>query len=472
MSDTTSFRKVNLSNCLLIVINGVIQEPESAYKFEGGSSFVFTEAPNTEDDVSIFFYRGSSESDSSLRSNIYPSIKVGDNVQLDRILNARFNQESRIVESLRTSETIESNLYSGPGITSEQKSLNWSKQKVDKVINGRIISKSRDSLEPLIFPTAKIIGKLSLTDNEIFVDNVDLFNEENKITGSTPAQGRVVGNTNRVAAALTATVSDTGNISSINIVDGGSGYTSATISVGIPTVGIGSFLQSDGTVGIGSTAAVSATLTDGVITGITTTNVGWGYTQSAVPSVLASFPSFDSELVENITTVKGFSGIVTGIGTTTGNGTSLALKFNLYKNSTGYSDLNINYPIYISNTQIGTGVTSIYDANDKVVGIGTTFLDNIYNVSFEPWDDGANAGVITCNVIDSPQIVGLTSTGSSMDAVGRFSWGRLSGSLTRNNPVAIAVTGLTVDSGLTTFPSIQRRGIGLRDTGALDKFYS
>ena len=224
--------------------------------------------------------------------------------------------------------------------------------------------------------------------------------------------------------------------------------------------------------GIGSTAAVSATLTDGVITGITTTNVGWGYTQSAVPSVLASFPSFDSELVENITTVKGFSGIVTGIGTTTGNGTSLALKFNLYKNSTGYSDLNINYPIYISNTQIGTGVTSIYDANDKVVGIGTTFLDNIYNVSFEPWDDGANAGVITCNVIDSPQIVGLTSTGSSMDAVGRFSWGRLSGSLTRNNPVAIAVTGLTVDSGLTTFPSIQRRGIGLRDTGALDKFYS
>tara|TARA_R100001082_G_scaffold40502_1_gene21435 strand:- start:10224 stop:23180 length:12957 start_codon:yes stop_codon:yes gene_type:complete len=472
VSDATSFRKVNLSNCLLIIINGVIQEPEFAYKFEGGSSFVFTEAPNAADDVTIFFYRGSSESDSSLVSNIYPSIKVGDDVQLDRILNARFNQESRIVESLRTSDTIESNLYGGPGITSEQKSLNWSKQKVDKVINGRIISKSRDSLEPLIFPTAKIIGKLSLTDNEIFVDNVDLFNEENKITGSTPAQGRVVGNTNRVAAALTATVSDTGTISSINIVDGGSGYTSATISVGIPTVGIGTFLQSDGTVGIGSTAAVSATLTDGVITGITTTNVGWGYTQSAVPSVLASFPPFDSELVENITVVKGFSGIVTGIGTTTGNGTSLALKFNLYKNSTGYSDLNINYPIYISNTQIGTGVTSIYDANDRVVGIGTTFLDNIYNVSFEPWDDGANAGVITCNVIDSPQIVGLTSTGSSMDAVGRFSWGRLSGSLTRNNPVAIAVTGLTVDSGLTTFPSIQRRGIGLRDTGALDKFYS
>ena len=52
-----------------------------------------------------------------------------------------------------------------------------------------------------------------------------------------------------------------------------------------------------------------------------------------------------------------------------------------YHESIAYSDLNINYPIYISNTQIGTGVTSIYDANDRVVGIGTTFLDNIYNVS-------------------------------------------------------------------------------------------
>ena len=37
------------------------------------------------------------------------------------------------------------------------------------------------------------------------------------------------------------------------------------------------------------------------------------------------------------------------------------------------------------------------------------------------------------------------------------------------SPVSIAVTGNTVDVGLTTFPTIQRRGTGIRDTGALPK---
>ena len=46
-----------------------------------------------------------------------------------------------------------------------------------------------------------------------------------------------------------------------------------------------------------------------------------------------------------------------------------------------YSDLNINYPIYITNTTVGTGVTSIFDSDSEVVGIGTTFLDNIYNIN-------------------------------------------------------------------------------------------
>ena len=52
---------------------------------------------------------------------------------------------------------------------------------------------------------------------------------------------------------------------------------------------------------------------------------------------------------------------------------------------------------------------------------------------------------------------------------GRFSWGRLSGFNRIDNAVSIAVTGYTASSGLSTFPTFQRRKYGLRDTGALRK---
>ena len=52
---------------------------------------------------------------------------------------------------------------------------------------------------------------------------------------------------------------------------------------------------------------------------------------------------------------------------------------------------------------------------------------------------------------------------------GRFSWGRLSGFERATSPIGVAVTGNTVNSGLTTFPTLQRRDFGLRDTGALRK---
>ena len=107
----------------------------------------------------------------------------------------------------------------------------------------------------------------------------------------------------------------------------------------------------------------------------------------------------------------------------------------------------------------------VYDANDKIVGIGTTFLDNVYNVS--AWNQ--NVGIITCNIHSDSPVVGLGTTGST--PVGKVSWGRLfsTGSITReSNPISIGVTGFTITSGLTTFPTIQRRVQGLRDTGAIE----
>ena len=62
--------------------------------------------------------------------------------------------------------------------------------------------------------------------------------------------------------------------------------------------------------------------------------------------------------------------------------------------------------------------------------------------------------------------------------LGKINWGRLYGaSLVRSsNPISIGVTGLIVDAGLSTFPTIQRKNYaktslrGLRSSGAIRVF--
>jgi len=258
----------------------------------------------------------------------------------------------------------------------------WIKKKVERKINGEFFPKTRDSIEPLIFPVANIIKDFSTTDNEIFVDNSELFDYD----------------------------------------------------LDLPATG-----GSDDFNGL-------------VINGISTNASG------------------SVELISNFNKVDGFTGVVTGISTSSGNGSNpLALKFNIYDDG-GFVGLETGYPIYIYNTRIGNGVTSIDDSDSAVVGIGTTFLDNIYYIG--SLSISGNVGIITCNVKSDSNIVGLETTGSFANPVGRYSWGRLSnpvdGLSRSSSPISIGVTGNIV-SGLSTYPSIQRRGVGIRTMGALSK---
>ena len=475
--DNPDFPSVNLANALLIMINGVLQEPKVAYDFVGGSSFVFSEAPKPEDDVAIFFYRGSPGSDSSLITNVRPSIKKGDTVKLMKILEQNpqgeaLNQDPRQITNLSASDKIETNLYAGVGIGLSPKSLSWTKQKVDKVIDGEFISKSRGSLESLIFPTSKVIGDIGLTTNTIYLDSTELFDEDVD-PAVNPVGGFIVDNTSPVAAALTATVSAAGTISGLTIVSGGSGYVGATTSISIaaPPVGVSTdgFIKPDGTVGVGSTATATATITNGVLTGTPTiTMAGLGYTLTNPPQVIASRPNYNTEQFSNATAVKGFSGIVTGIGTTAGVGTILAIEFYLQRESSNqWNQLAIGNPVLITDTQVGSGVSSVYESGSGIVGIGTTFVDNVYHVAQVSYPSASGvAGVVTCNVEYFGNHTGIGSTGTT--SIGRFSWGSLSGSLTRSDAVGFAVSGFTINSGLSTFPTLQRRVEGLRDTGGLE----
>lgn len=456
--------QIDLNAVLLVYINGVPQTPGVAYEFTGGTSFIFTSPPAEDANIAIFFYRGTRNSD-SVFVNVNEIIKSGDTVTVSKNNDIRttVDQYSRVVYDISSADKIQTNLYSDAGIDQiNYKPLNWRKQKSDRIIGGDYVYKTRDSLESAIYPTAKVIKNISSIDTELFVDDARFFNyEENESAIQIGVFDALLTNTpiDPIAAKLTATVSAAGTISSLNIVSGGSGYDSGTaiIKIAAPRA-IG--------VGVGTTAVALATVLNGSITNASISNGGFGYLQAVPPAVLASLDKVSYEDIRNISGVLGFSGIITGITTTSGiGGHPLALKLFLKANS--FNSLLVNYPIYVFDTTVGKGITSVDGGNSSVVGVGTTYADNVYYIhSITPF--GSNAEVIT-NINSNTSVVGLATTGSITNPVGKFSWGKFSGFTRGSTALSIGVTGLSVSSGLSSFPTIQRRGFGLRDHGGLRK---
>ena len=461
---------IDLDSVLLVFRNGVIQKPGDAYEYDGGTSILFSDAPRVEDDIAIFFYRGTTGSD-TVQVNVTESIKVGDDIQIYKNDNypGTIDQSIRRVDNLSDSDRLETNIYSGAGIdTSNYKPLYWTKQKVDKIVNGDYVYKSRDSIEGQVYPTAKVIKNVSTSDTEIFVDDVQLFDYETDVSSTAIAGFEVflVQDAGLVSAGLTATVSAAGTISALTITNAGAGYTgSVTVKIASPSA-LG--------VGIGTTATATVSISNGSIASPVIVNPGFGYTSSRPPKVIVESPQPKLETITNIsnTEIMGFSGIITGITTTSGtSGHPLAIKFflNSTVSATPFTNLQVGYPIVVFETGVGSGVTSVDTADASVVGIGTSFVNNIYYVHSIS-ASGQNAAVVS-NIKSNTSTVGIATTGTSSIPVGRFSWGRLFDVSRSNSPVSIGITGLTIDSGLSTFPTIQRRGYGLRDQGALKKTF-
>ena len=455
-----SFEKQNssnldLSNLILVVMNGVIQDPGVAYVFEGGTSFTFTTAPKPEDDIAIFFYRGTRGEDDLLVTNILPTLEKGDDVQVFRNDNIpdTITQDKRVIFDLSFSDKFETNLYSDQGVDEiNDKPMSWTKQKTDRVINGDLVYKTRESIISQVYPTAKIIGNVSDSDTRLFVDDPDLFTYN--LSAPYTFSGILVDEKQLSSANITASIGVGGTISSLTILNGGNGYTGSTVEVKFesPLV-IGA--------GVGTTASATVTVGSGgsLTTPINIINPGFGYTTN--PKVIVSSPNQNIENIIKIESIKGFSGIITGITATTNSG-QLALKFNLKRNTTFGNDLEVGYPILIKNTHVGFGVTSVDSGDSAVVGIGTTFLDNIYYVH-QITTDGVN-GIVTCNIDSGTITSGIDTSG---DFVGEFSWGLMTTITRSSSPISIGVTGKTVNIGLTTFPTIQRRNEGLRQNGSL-----
>jgi len=463
---------IDLDALLLIFVNGVLQEPKKAYQFSGGTSFIFTEAPKASDRVDIFFYLGQEGVDVNI-VDINETVKIGDQLLVRKhplYPNTESQQRNRDLVDILGSDTIETDNYVGTGINETIfKPLDWTKQKVDKYIKGEIVYKTRETYEPNVYPTAKVIGSIDSSSTNIFVDDAQFFNYEENNYGITITafDGLIVGGSDPVSAAFTATVSIAGTIQSINITNAGLGY-SATGDIPVKF----SAPQSIG-VGVGTVAEGLATLSGGVVSSVVVTNPGLGYTYTNPPQVITLIPSSEDELITGITQVQGFAGIITGISTTSGTGGHpLALKINFRAYASDANDLQAGYPILVYNTKVGTGVTSVDGGDASVVGIGTEFLDNVYIIHSKT-NSGPNAEII-CNIHTNSSVVGLATEGfyNPLDvglttSLGNISWGRLFSYDTRSNPVSFGATGLTVNSGLTTFPTIQRRRFGLRNNGSI-----
>lgn len=455
---------IDFNSILLIYANGVMQEPNVSYTFDGGTTFSFIEPPRAEDNIAIFFYRGTKGVDSS-QITVIPTLKPGDTVQIKKndLLKNTVGQDPRVISFIVSSDLAETSIYLGDGIDDVNgKPLDLYKQKTDLIIDEAVQTKSRDSLESLVYPTAKIIKSLNANSTEIFVDDAQFFNYEqnNSVIATQYFSTLLVPKVPTTPANITANISN-GSISSLNIIDGGSGYN---------YVGAGSsvLLKVRSVSGLGGTDAImyaSISSNGTVTTPVNIVNPGYGYSSTNPPQIIAPRPSESTELISNIKYVQGFSGIITGITTSAGIGTYLGITFYIsYSQYSNVSDLLPGYPILVSDTTVGNGITSINLNDNQIVGIGTTFCDNIYYVGSIL--NNNLTGIITCNILSSTNTVGLKTSGNI--EIGRFSWGRLSG-FTRTNPISVSIDGYTVNSGLSTFPTMQRRKYGLRNSGALRK---
>lgn len=307
---------------LLIFINDIYQVPNQSYIFGGGSTFTFTEAPNTGDKCVIVFYYGTTAVDTRL-VDILETIKIGDNVTVNS-QDFSLQQNSRTVTDIRSTDIIETNSYSFPGVTGDntlQRPVKWCKQLVDKVIDGNVVGKSRKPYEPEIYPKSQIIKGVGIGSTEsIFVESLKTFfdsDDEYENVGINKAPQDdiiIISNDVGIAGSASVTVGSNLRISNIVLNYSGYGYSEAPdVSISNPTF-----------VGIGTTfnqrAEASCTIDSlGRINSITLTNPGYGYTNSGPsPIVFIGPPKVKYEVIEDVF-YEGDFGWITGIGTTSGN---------------------------------------------------------------------------------------------------------------------------------------------------------
>ena len=384
--------KVNVEDVLLIFINDILQVPGKGYTFNGGSIVNFTEPPKSGDLSKVIFYKGSGAIDVK-NKEILETIKKGDDVIIENGSEPFYLKETvRGVSTVSSTDTIKTVPYFGPGNTQNENLLRplvWTKQTEDKIIGEELVGKSRELYNANVNPCAYVIKSVGIGSTQIYVDNIrPFFDPDNEMANAVNRATRqdnvtIVSQNSKVGAVATCLVTTSGIVTSVDITDGGYGYLSA------PAVTFGQ-------VGLGSTAVGTSFINAvGVVTGVQVSYSGTGYTQDSPPTCLIAPPTLIAE-ADTVGEYKGDNGIIVGFGTVgTAASISKSLIFDIHIPYTSYlrntsivgtavtlSSINVGDYFIVKNSFVGFADTTVKSLNisDEVIGIGTLFVDNVYQV--------------------------------------------------------------------------------------------
>ena len=393
-----------LANNLLIFINDVLQQPVKDYTFTKGTKITFNEPPKKGSKLRIHLYVASGNDYEGV--DIDPTVKSGDILKIQSGINTingnvSLEQDERVIYELISSDSVDTQTYTGVGILTSTddfgRPVMWEKQTTDRIIDGIRISKSRVQLEPQIYPSTNIIKSVSQTDTKIYVrNNYPSFTVYDSISGS---------QNNVTLVGFGTTALDTSRVERItNVTEYDGDY--------------------------------------GQITAIETKTDG-------SDKLLV----FDLTLDPNIkTAVTRKDGLGTRPGISTGD------YFVIENTNIGSPDANINNrPKALGYVADANGLATGPDTSN-VVGIGSTWIDNVYQCSHWTATGVGNTSIkVETYVLNH---TGITTTdipepghNETARLAGSYSWGYLSG-FTRNAGTS------------TSFPFYNQNGIAGIETSA------
>jgi hypothetical protein len=420
------FEGVDLDQTLLVFIDNVLQVPGEAYEFAGGSTIVFTEPPQSDDECTIIFYRGNETVD-VIEKDILETVKVGDKLTLTSD-NPLEREKARTVFDISSVDVVETNTYNGPGIitTRELRPVIWCKQRQDITINGQSVDKSREEYEATIFPATNVIQPVAPNDQSIYVLNARTFfdsQNENPTPPKTRTDIQIMTLDTQESAIATATIDSSGFVNGLTVTNAGVGYTMA------PVVSI------ESPVSTGTTATATATLTGATVGSLSITNAGTGYTQA--PNVLIAHPQAVVETITNVSYTGDFGEII-GISTSDVNPGEIMFDLHIPPDSYMRNTTIVGTAVTISQiiggdyfTVYGTGVgvtTSNYNTlriDNSVIGIVTHHSDGVYQAARTGAVDTIVAGITTtvrrvyCKISEN-NIDGIYDS-----VLGTYSWGKI-----------------------------------------------
>jgi len=177
--------------------------------------------------------------------------------------------------------------------------------------------------------------------------------------------------------------------------------------------------------------------------------------------IISTSDNVKYEEIENVT-YGGDYGYISGIKTTNiGIGsTGIIFQFYIPQKSilrtenyveNGLSGINSGYYFKVSDSNLGNSIISLNN-DETQVGVGTTFIDNVYKAYSVSIAQTSVLGVGLTDVVEVTSKVDRYITGVGISGFyGNFSWGRIH-SFIRKNPKEFLIT----PSGITTSPVVQR----------------